>query len=135
MSPRFEFVAVTQGCMFVQYSLVLFCTHSSFHLSVILTEMLMGMVKTPLWPFLCIFMEMESCSKVKTHLKGLKFYLKSKEDRKVVNLAWTSVHSHYGHELWVVTESMRLRIQVAEMSFLIRVAGLYLRDGMRSSEF
>jgi len=28
----------------------------------------------------------------------------------------------YGHELWVVTERMRLPIQAAEMSFLRRVA-------------
>ncbi len=40
----------------------------------------------------------------------------------------------YGHELWVVTERMRLRIQAAEMSFLCRVAGLSLRDRVRSSD-
>ena len=34
----------------------------------------------------------------------------------------------FGHELWVVTERTRLRIQVAEMSFLRRVAGLSLKD-------
>uniref|UniRef100_A0A8C6Q6L6 Reverse transcriptase domain-containing protein n=1 Tax=Nothobranchius furzeri TaxID=105023 RepID=A0A8C6Q6L6_NOTFU len=39
----------------------------------------------------------------------------------------------YDHELWVVTERTRLRIQVAEMSFLRRVAGLSLRDRVRSS--
>ena len=39
----------------------------------------------------------------------------------------------YGHELWVVTERMRSRIQAAEMSFLRRVAGLSLRDRVRSS--
>ncbi|KAK0154371.1 putative uncharacterized transposon-derived protein F52C9.6 [Merluccius polli] len=39
----------------------------------------------------------------------------------------------YGHELWVVTERTRLRVQVAEMSFLRRVAGLSLRDRVRSS--
>lgn len=34
----------------------------------------------------------------------------------------------YGHELWVVTERTRLPIQVAKMSFLLRVAaGLSLR--------
>ena len=38
-----------------------------------------------------------------------------------------------GHELWVVTEKMRLRIQATEMSFLRRVAGLSLRDRVRSS--
>ncbi|XP_048857101.1 uncharacterized protein LOC125724452 [Brienomyrus brachyistius] len=39
----------------------------------------------------------------------------------------------YGHELWVVTERTRSRMQAAEMSFLRRVAGLSLRDGVRSS--
>ncbi|KAL6462549.1 hypothetical protein MHYP_G00289710 [Metynnis hypsauchen] len=39
----------------------------------------------------------------------------------------------YGHELWVVTERTRSWIQVAEMSFLRRVAGLSLRDRVRSS--
>ncbi|KAK3523071.1 hypothetical protein QTP86_012652 [Hemibagrus guttatus] len=34
----------------------------------------------------------------------------------------------YGHELWVMTERIRSRIQVAEMSFLRRVAGCSLRD-------
>ena len=40
----------------------------------------------------------------------------------------------YGHELWVVTETTRSRIQAAEMSFLRRVAGLSLRDKVRSSD-
>uniref|UniRef100_A0A3Q3XBL8 RING-type domain-containing protein n=1 Tax=Mola mola TaxID=94237 RepID=A0A3Q3XBL8_MOLML len=40
----------------------------------------------------------------------------------------------YGHELWVVTERMRSRIQAAEMSFLRRVAGLSLRDRVRSTD-
>ena len=40
----------------------------------------------------------------------------------------------YGHELWVVTERMRSRIQAAEMSFLRGVAGLSLRDRVRSSD-
>ena len=39
----------------------------------------------------------------------------------------------YGHELWVVTERMRSRIQAAEMSFARRGAGLSLRDGVKSS--
>ena len=39
----------------------------------------------------------------------------------------------YGHELWVVTERMRSRIQVVEMSFLRGVSGLSLRDRVRSS--
>ncbi|KAK3514973.1 hypothetical protein QTP70_000742 [Hemibagrus guttatus] len=34
----------------------------------------------------------------------------------------------YGHELWVMTERVRSRIQAAEMSFLRRVAGRSLRD-------
>nr|XP_049577497.1 glycine receptor subunit alpha-3 isoform X2 [Syngnathus scovelli] len=39
----------------------------------------------------------------------------------------------YGHELWVVTERTRSRIQAAEMSFLRRMSGLSLRDRVRSS--
>ncbi|KAK0154376.1 putative uncharacterized transposon-derived protein F52C9.6 [Merluccius polli] len=39
----------------------------------------------------------------------------------------------YGHELWVMTERTRSRVQAAEMSFLCRVAGLSLRDRVRSS--
>ncbi|KAK3550678.1 hypothetical protein QTP70_002404 [Hemibagrus guttatus] len=40
----------------------------------------------------------------------------------------------YGHELWVMTERIRSRIQSAEMSFLRRVAGRSpLRDRVRSS--
>ena len=38
----------------------------------------------------------------------------------------------YGHELWVVTERMRSRIQAVERSFLHTVAGLSLRDRVRS---
>ncbi|KAK0154053.1 Craniofacial development protein 2 [Merluccius polli] len=39
----------------------------------------------------------------------------------------------YGHELWVMTERTRSRVQAAEMSFLRRVAGLSFRDRVRSS--
>ncbi len=39
----------------------------------------------------------------------------------------------YVHELWVMTERTRSRIQAAEMSFLRRVAGRTLRDRVRSS--
>ena len=39
----------------------------------------------------------------------------------------------YGHEVWVMTERTRSRIQAAEMSFLRRVAGISLRDRVRSS--
>ena len=38
------------------------------------------------------------------------------------------------HELWVVTERTRSRIQAAKMSFLRRVTGLRLRDKVRSSD-
>ncbi|TWW62225.1 hypothetical protein D4764_04G0008720 [Takifugu flavidus] len=38
-----------------------------------------------------------------------------------------------GHELWVMTERTRSRVQVAEMSFLRRVAGLSLRDRVSSA--
>ncbi|TWW71120.1 hypothetical protein D4764_17G0006030 [Takifugu flavidus] len=40
----------------------------------------------------------------------------------------------YGHQRWVMTERTRLQIQAAEMSFLRRVAGLSLRDRVRSSD-
>ncbi len=39
----------------------------------------------------------------------------------------------YGHELWVMTERTRSRIQASKMSFLRRVAGCSLRDRVRSS--
>ncbi len=39
----------------------------------------------------------------------------------------------YGHELWVMTERTRSRIQATEMSFLHRVAGCSLRDRVRST--
>uniref|UniRef100_A0A671UC54 ribonuclease H n=1 Tax=Sparus aurata TaxID=8175 RepID=A0A671UC54_SPAAU len=39
----------------------------------------------------------------------------------------------YGHERWVMTERMRSRVQAAEMGFLRRVAGVSLRDRVRSS--
>ena len=39
----------------------------------------------------------------------------------------------YGHELWVMTERTRSRVQAAEMRFLRRVAGLTLLDRVRSS--
>ncbi|TWW77626.1 Ventricular zone-expressed PH domain-containing protein [Takifugu flavidus] len=40
----------------------------------------------------------------------------------------------YGHQRWVMTERMRSRIQATEMSFLHRVAGLSLRDRVRSPD-
>ena len=40
----------------------------------------------------------------------------------------------YGHELWVVIKKVRSRTQVAEISFLRRVAGLSLTDRVRSSD-
>ena len=40
----------------------------------------------------------------------------------------------YGHELWVVTERMRSRIQVAQMSFFRRVAGFSVRNRVRGSD-
>ena len=39
----------------------------------------------------------------------------------------------YGHELWEVTKRMRSQVQAAEMNFLRRVAGLSLRNRVRSS--
>ncbi len=40
----------------------------------------------------------------------------------------------YGHELWVMTERTRSRIQAAKISFLFRVAGLSLKDRVRGSD-
>ncbi len=40
----------------------------------------------------------------------------------------------YGHELWVVIKRMRSQIQSGEMSFLHSVAGLSLREIVRSSD-
>lgn len=39
----------------------------------------------------------------------------------------------YVHEFWVETERTMSRIQVAEMRFLQRVAGLSLRDMVKTS--
>ena len=39
----------------------------------------------------------------------------------------------YGHEIWVMTERIRFRIQAAEMGFFRRVAGRSLRNWVRSS--
>ena len=38
-----------------------------------------------------------------------------------------------GHELWVMIKRIRYKIQAAEMSFLLRVAGRSFRDRVRSS--
>ena len=52
---------------------------------------------------------------------------------KALNLGLISVPTlTYGHELWVVTERMRLRIQVTKMSFLCRVAGLSFSNRVRN---
>ena len=56
--------------------------------------------------------------------------------RKVKLLIYRSIYVPtftYGHEIWVMTERKRSRIQVAEMDFLYRVAGHSLRNGVRSS--
>ena len=39
----------------------------------------------------------------------------------------------YGHEWWVITKRMRSWVQAAKMGFLHRVAGVSLRDRVRSS--
>ena len=56
--------------------------------------------------------------------------------KKELSLIYWSIYVPtltYGHELWVVTERTRLRIQAAKMGFLRRVTGLSLRDRVRSS--
>ena len=40
---------------------------------------------------------------------------------------------NYGHEVWVMTERTRSRIQANEMTFLGRVASISLRGRVRSS--
>lgn len=52
--------------------------------------------------------------------------VKRELSRKAKLLIYRSIYVPtliYGHERWVVTERTRSRIQVAEMSFLRRVAG------------
>ena len=48
---------------------------------------------------------------------------KELSQRATLSICWSIYPSTltYGHELWVVTKRMRLRIQAAEMSFLPRV--------------
>ncbi|KAJ0016146.1 hypothetical protein NQD34_014436 [Periophthalmus magnuspinnatus] len=60
--------------------------------------------------------------------------------KKELSGRWLSIYRSiyvptltYGHELWVMTERTRSRIQAAEMGFLRRVAGCTLRDRVRSS--
>ena len=45
----------------------------------------------------------------------------------------TSGHLTSGHAQWVMTERMRSQVQAAKMGFLHRVAGVSLRDRVRSS--
>ncbi|KAK3560563.1 hypothetical protein QTP86_010899 [Hemibagrus guttatus] len=62
--------------------------------------------------------------------------VKKELSRKAKLLIYQSIYVPtltYGHELWVMTERVRSRIQAAEMSFLRRVAGRSLRDRLRSS--
>ncbi|KAI3366038.1 hypothetical protein L3Q82_009865 [Scortum barcoo] len=62
--------------------------------------------------------------------------LKKELSRKAKLSIYRSIYAPtitYGHELWVMTERTRSRIQAAEMSFLRRVAGCSLRDRVRSS--
>ncbi|KAK3566846.1 hypothetical protein QTP86_004550 [Hemibagrus guttatus] len=62
--------------------------------------------------------------------------VKKELSRKAKLSIYQSIHVPtltYGHELWVMTEKVRSRIQAAEMSFLRRVVGRSLRDRVRSS--
>ncbi|KAK3506157.1 hypothetical protein QTP70_018390, partial [Hemibagrus guttatus] len=61
--------------------------------------------------------------------------VKKELSQKVKLLIYQSIYAPtltYGHELWVMTERVRSRIQAAEISFLRRVAGHSLRDRVRS---
>lgn len=55
---------------------------------------------------------------------------RSESDDLLVDLHPTS---NFGLELWVATERMRLWTQVAQMNFLQRLAGLSLRNKVKSS--
>ncbi|KAK3559562.1 hypothetical protein QTP86_013728, partial [Hemibagrus guttatus] len=62
--------------------------------------------------------------------------MKKELSRKVKLSIYQSIYVPtltYGHDLWVMTERVRSRIQAAKMSFLHRVAGRSLRDRVRSS--
>ncbi|KAK3514114.1 hypothetical protein QTP70_005118 [Hemibagrus guttatus] len=62
--------------------------------------------------------------------------VKKELSRKAKLLIYQSIYVPtltYGHELWVMHERIRSRIQAAEMSFLHRVVGHSLRDRVRSS--
>ncbi|KAK3556679.1 hypothetical protein QTP70_013061 [Hemibagrus guttatus] len=62
--------------------------------------------------------------------------VKKELSRKAKLLIYQSIYVPtltYGHELWVMTERVRSRIQAAEMSLLRSVAGRSLRDRVRSS--
>ena len=70
------------------------------------------------------------------HALGRMVVTKTKLSRKAkLSICWSVFVPTltYGHERWVMTERMRLRVQVAEMGFLRRVAGVSLRDGVISS--
>lgn len=63
--------------------------------------------------------------------------VKQELSHKVKLLIYSSVYVltlTSGHELWVVTEQTRSRIQAAKMRSLRRVAGLSLRERVSSSE-
>ena len=62
--------------------------------------------------------------------------MKRELSRKAKLSIYRSIFVHiliYGHEGWVTTERTRSRVQAAEMSSLRRVAGVSLRDRVRSS--
>ncbi|TWW77709.1 hypothetical protein D4764_12G0010990 [Takifugu flavidus] len=63
----------------------------------------------------------------------VKKELSQKAKLSIYRSIWVPVLT-YDHQRWVMTERTRSRIQAAEMSFLQRVAGLSLRDKVRSSD-
>ncbi|KAK7939602.1 hypothetical protein WMY93_002928 [Mugilogobius chulae] len=78
-----------------------------------------------------------SCSRVREGQSLYRTVVVKKELSRKANLSiYRSIYVPtltYGHELWVMTERTRSRIQAVEMSFLRRVAGRSLRDRVRSS--
>lgn len=86
-------------------------------------------VDRPIGPTSAIMLTLQRCIVVKKEL--------SRKAKPKINWSALAVifipNLTYGHELWGVTEITTLWEQVGEISFLCRVAGLSIRDRLRSS--
>lgn len=61
--------------------------------------------------------------------------IKKELNRKAKLVIYQSVYITtltYGHDLWVVTLRITSPVQAAEMGFLFRMAGLSLKDRLKS---